>query len=82
MKLQEKLDQMKTQFENSAPPEALAVMHKATEDLKNAGLMTKTLKEGDALPEFSLPDQKGDLVSSAALLERGAVVLSVYRGVW
>ena len=54
MKLQEKLDQMKAEFESGAPPEALAVMHKTTEDLKQSGLMENALKTGDILPGFSL----------------------------
>lgn len=82
MNLQDKLDQLKADFESNAPPEALAVMHKATQDLKTSGLMSKALKKGDTLPGFSLPDQKGNRVSSAELLEKGPLVLNVYRGVW
>ncbi|GAH09804.1 unnamed protein product, partial [marine sediment metagenome] len=37
MILQEKLDEIKKGFESSAPTEALAVMHRATEDLRNSG---------------------------------------------
>ena len=82
MKLQEKLNQMKAQFESSAPPEVLAAMHKATEELENSGLMANTLKKEDTLPEFALPDQKGAVISSGKLLEKGPLVISVYRGVW
>ncbi|THB75530.1 MAG: hypothetical protein D3926_20020 [Desulfobacteraceae bacterium] len=82
MKLQEKLNQMKAQFESTAPPEVLAAMHKATEDLKNSDLVGNAIKQGDPLPEFSLPDQNGNQISSGALLEKGSLVLSVYRGVW
>lgn len=82
MNLQEKLDQMRTEFENSAPSEALTVMHKATEDLKNSNLMDNTLKKGDALPAFDLSDQNGEMISSAKLLETGPLIISFYRGVW
>ena len=82
MKLQEKLNQMKAQFESSAPPEVLAVMHKATEELKNSDQMANVLKKGDALPEFSLPDQSGKVISSGKILEKGPLIISVYRGVW
>lgn len=82
MKLQEKLDQMKSEFESGAPPEALAVMHKATEGLKQSGLVENALKAGDILPGFSLPDQSGKPVSSEKLLEKGPLVVSIYRGVW
>ena len=82
MKLQEKLDQRKAQFESSAPPEVLAIMHKATADLKNSNLMANTLKKGDTLPEFSLPDQSGVMISSKEVIKKGPLVISVYRGVW
>lgn len=37
MRLQEKLDAYKKCFLETAPPEAAAVMHRATEDLANSG---------------------------------------------
>lgn len=82
MKLQEQLDQRKAQFESSAPPEVLAVMHRATKELKDSGLMDKTLKKGEHIPDFALPDQAGEVVSSGTLLKKGSLVISVYRGVW
>lgn len=82
MTLQEKLDQLKSEFESSAPPETLAIMHKATADLKTSNLMAGALKTGDTLPDFSLPDQNGTMVSSGPLLKKGPLVVSVYRGVW
>lgn len=82
MKLQEKLDQMRNEFEGSAPPEALAVMHKATEDLKNSGTIDLALKKGDTIPQFSLPDQSGKKISSGSLLKKGALIVNFYRGVW
>ena len=82
MKLQDQLDQMRDQFESSAPPETLEIMHKATADLKNSDLMQKALKKDDMLPGFSLPDQNGTMISSGELLEKGPLVISIYRGVW
>jgi peroxiredoxin len=37
---------------------------------------------GEPLPAFSLPDEKGRLVSLAALLESGPAVVSLNRGHW
>ena len=82
MLLQEKLDNMRKQFEESAPPEALKIMHRATDNLLQSGIMDKVLKVGDRAPDFSLTDQNGDLVSSSALLAKGPLVVSFYRGVW
>ena len=80
--LQERLDRIKAGFVAQAPPEALAVMHRATEDLRNSGIMDRLPAVGAELPHFELPDTDGRLVSSRDLLARGPLVLSVYRGVW
>ncbi len=82
MTLQERLNAQKNEFESSAPPEALTIMHRATEDLLNSGIMEHVLKEGDRAPEFTLPDSEGRQVSSSDLLDKGALVISFYRGVW
>jgi hypothetical protein len=82
MSLQNKLDAVKKEFEEGAPPEAVAVMHRATDDLLKSGIMERTLKEGDTAPAFTLPDKQGQMVSSSELLEKGPLVLNFYRGVW
>ena len=82
MSLQEKLDAMRKEFEAGAPPEALTVMHRATDDLLNSGIMENILKVGAKAPEFMLSDQQGQMVSSSDLMSKGALVLSFYRGVW
>jgi len=82
MGLQDRLDEQRKQFESSAPPEALTVMHRATEDLRNSGIMEHILKVGDGAPEFTLPDEQGLIVSSSELLNKGPLVVIFYRGVW
>ena len=52
MALQEKLDDMRRQFEATAPPDALAVMHRATDDLLRSGIMEDALKKGDTSQPF------------------------------
>jgi hypothetical protein len=82
MSLQEQLDEVKKGFEASAPAEALTVMHRATEDLRNSGILDRVLKVGDPAPGFTLPDIQGQMVSSSELLSKGPLVVSIYRGVW
>jgi hypothetical protein len=82
MGLQEKLDEYKKSFLEKAPPEAVAVMQRATQDLKNSGILDKVLKAGESAPEFSLPDENGNLVELKGLLAQGPVVISFYRGQW
>jgi hypothetical protein len=82
MKLQEKLDAYKAEFESKTPPEKLAIMHRATEDLRKSGILDGVIKVGDRMPEFVLPNVRGEKVSSAELLRRGPLVVTFYRGVW
>ena len=82
MSLQTKLDRMREQFESTAPPEALEIMHRATNDLLGSGIMDSVLKDGDRAPDFSLADQNGRVVRASDLLSDGPLVISFYRGVW
>ena len=82
MSLQDTLDQMKADFEAEAPPEALEIMHRATRELQESDAMDHALKTGEQAPDFSLTDHMGREVASKALLARGAMVISFYRGVW
>jgi hypothetical protein len=82
MGLQDKLDEYKKSFLEKAPPNAVEVMQRATKDLKNSGILEKVLKVGEFAPEFSLPDENGNLVELKDLLTHGPVVISFYRGLW
>jgi peroxiredoxin len=83
MALQDRLDAFKTDFEtNKAPASVVAIMHKATADLIASGQADRALKAGAAAPAFELPDAHGNLMRSAALLARGTLVITFYRGVW
>ena len=82
MTLQDKLDEYKAQFESSLPPEALAIMHRATDDLRHSGIVERVLKIADLAPKVALPNAQGQIVSSAKLLEKGPLVVSFYRGIW
>ncbi len=82
MSLKEKLDRSRARFRETAPPDVLSVMDAATQKLVDSDLASKILGEGEALPEFELPNVDGLLVRSSDLLSRGKLVLSIYRGVW
>jgi hypothetical protein len=82
MSLQEKLSTRKTQFVAKAPKETLAIMRRATEDLRQSGIMERALKKGDTAPSFELPNADGKTIRSSDLLRRGPLVISFYRGYW
>lgn len=81
--LQGKLDALKFEFDNNiAPPAAVEVLHRATDELIASGAQSRALKVGDVAPEFTLPDPDGKPVSSRVLLEYGPLVVTFYRGAW
>lgn len=82
MKLQEKLTAMKKQSIAGRPPEIVAVLLGEVEKLVQSGIADKALQAGERLPEFTLPDENGNLVSSRDLLAKGPLAISFYRGVW
>ncbi len=82
MALQEKLDKLKADFEAKAPKDALEIMHRATDDLRNSGVMQGVLKNGDTAPDFELKSADENPIGLKDLLTSGPVVLSFYRGRW
>jgi hypothetical protein len=82
MALQEKLDAMREMSRTRVPPEARAVMERSVADLRASGIMDRVAKVGRPAPDFTLPDAGGQPVGLKALLARGPVVLSFYRGRW
>ncbi|MGF6243336.1 peroxiredoxin [Paraburkholderia sp. GAS38] len=87
MSLQDKLDAFRADFKAGkppfhAPPEIHPVMERATAELIASGQAGRAIKAGDRAPHFNLKDQNGNDVSSAALLVKGPLVVTFYRGVW
>jgi len=82
MSLKDKLDKRKESFKTKAPRDALEIMHRATEDLKNSGIMDHAVKIGDKAPDFILKDTEGQDVNLGTPLGHGPVVLTFYRGNW
>ena len=85
--LQDRLNQFKEAFESGAPPynatqETIKTMHRATSDLKASGIEQRTLRVGDRALSFTLFNQDHVQVSSDALLRKGPLVVSFFRGHW
>lgn len=82
MSLEEKLAQLRDASAKKIPEEKRAIMGGAVKDLMSSGIMDGVIKVGDTLPPFALKNSHGVEVTSADLLSRGAVVLTVFRGHW
>ena len=82
MSLQEKLDAFKKGMAKQAPKEALEIMHRATVNLQNSGIMEGVVKVGDTAPDFELQNAAGKLIGLKDILAEGPLVLCFYRGKW
>ncbi len=80
--LKERLVNITEGFKKEAPPEVLATMDRARQNLADSGIMDRIPQVGDKLPAFNLPDTAGETVSSEALLADGPLVVTSYRGIW
>lgn len=82
MSLQDQLDAFKEGFKTQAPAAAFDAFARSTQELIDSGQAERTMKAGDAAPDFTLTDQDGKRVTLSDLLEKGPAVVSFYRGVW
>lgn len=80
--LTKQLDAFMAGFMERADPAVVATLRASSMALEQAGLAERAFKVGDQAPDFTLPDQFGQLVSLRGLLERGPVVLTFFRGGW
>lgn len=82
MSLTQQLVELQNQMKEKLPPEVRKVMAEATEKLAQSRITDRSLKEGDTMPEFALPNAVGKTVGIKDLLAKGPAVVSFYRGSW
>jgi hypothetical protein len=80
--LEEKLAAVRDSAAKRIPADRLAIMHNATEELRQSGVLDRVIKPGAQAPDFTLNDQNGALVTLSAMLTTGPVLMSVFRGFW
>jgi len=82
MSLKDQLDAQRAQGRARMPADIRALMDQGTEALRQSGMVDRSLKVGDIMPAFSLPNATGQTVNSSTLLAKGPLVVSFYRGGW
>ncbi len=80
--LQSAIDEYNAAKKEKMPAEVLETMARATTELKDSGIENKVLRTGDRIPDFSLPNQHGEMRRFADFLAESPVVLNIYRGGW
>ena len=64
------------------PAERAAIMHRVTADQRASGYRARMPAVGSTMPPFMLPDTGGAMIDSAAMLARGPMIVSFFRGAW
>jgi len=80
--LREILAERKKLIAKYVPPETQDIHARAVAELKEKHVAANILPVGAKAPEFKLPDHDGKIISSAALLAKGRLVLCFIRGRW
>jgi hypothetical protein len=81
MSLKAELKALQTRLESGRPADVVATMHRAVEELRASGAADR-VKLGDRAPEFVLPNAAEQLIDSRALLAKGPLIVTFYRGRW
>ena len=82
MGLTEELNDLKKQLGRDIPQEILKEIGQFVQGLARSGIEKTSCQAGDKVPTFTLPNVKGQLISSKDFLAKGPMVLCFYRGVW
>jgi len=80
--LANQIETLNKEFLNQVPQEILEGFQKSIEDLNSQNITANSLKIGDKIPDFSLPNAINEIISSKDILEKGKMVIAFYRGSW
>jgi peroxiredoxin len=82
MSMEDELEEQRRRAYAQRSPEERKVRADAVIEVADAKTAVQAVGVGEALPEFRLPSIAGTAVDSRALLARGPLAISFYRGGW
>ena len=82
MSLKEQLAEYRAGWYKRVPPERQAIMERHIAQLRTGTIQHTMLKVGDKAPSIVLGNAKGERVDVGALLKKGPVIVTFYRGGW
>ena len=80
--LQQQLNAINKRFTEQMDPAVVKNINEAVKEVQDSEILANAKNEGDQAPDFTLPDATGKKVHLYALLKKGPVVLTWYRGNW
>ena len=80
--LKERLQEIMAASAAKLSAEAKSVVMNATQAVADSIADRKIPAEGDAFPEFALPDSTGQVHNSKELVDNKQMILTFFRGSW
>jgi peroxiredoxin len=80
--LESQLQERQKAFGAKADPETKTAYAAGIQAVADSGILEKAVQVGQAAPDFTLKNARGESVQLSALLKNGPVVLTWYRGGW
>ena len=80
--LKEQLKGLKMAATKKLPPEIMKKMLNSRMAVETSGILGRTIRRGEIIPDFSLPDAQEESVVLKELRAHGPVLITLYRGVW
>lgn len=80
MNLTQELENLRHQIGAHHSENIKSIMDKAAQKLLNSGIRDRSLKVGEKVPNFTLPNAVGETVELKKLLQAGPVAIAFYRG--
>ena len=80
--LAKQIEQFNNELATQVPQEVLEAFGKSIEDLQKKKIEEKSIKLGEIMPEFLLPNVKNEIINSKEILKNGKMIIAFYRGSW
>ena len=80
--LAKQIEQFNNELATQVPQQVLEAFRKSIEDLQTKNIEEKSIKLGEIMPEFLLPNVKNEIINSNEILKNGKMIIAFYRGSW